>query len=127
MPTKTIRPPNAEDVRQFSVFAENKVGRLNELILAFAGRDVHILAMCIIDTTDSAIIRLVTNYPENAEIILNERFFAHDTTPVVAVEVPGEHELKKITSALVQAEINIHYLYPFIARPNGKCGIILRV
>lgn len=127
MPLKTFRPPGAEDIRQFSIFAENKVGRLNELALALAQRDVHIMALCMVDTTDSSIIRIVVDYPEMAEEVLKARFFAHDTVSVLAIEIQGEHELKNATSALMQAEINIHYLYSFIARPGGKCGIILRV
>ncbi len=127
MPLKTIRPPGAEDIRQFSIFSENKVGRLNELTQALAQRDVHLLAMSVIDNTDSAVIRIVVNYPEIAEQILNERFFAHDTVPVLCVEIFGEHDLKKITSTLMQAEINIHYLYSFIAPAQNKCGIVLRV
>lgn len=127
MPTKTIRPPGNDDIRQFSIFAENKVGRLHELTAALSHRDLHILAMSIIDTTDSAMIRLVVDYPEMAEEILNERFFAHDTVPVLCVEIQGAHELPKITAALMQAEINVHYLYSFVTRPEGKCGLVLRV
>ena len=32
-----------------------------------------------------------------------------------------------LAAALVEAEVNIHYLYPFIMRPNGKCAIAMNV
>ncbi len=127
MPVRTIRRPDAEAVVQFSIFAENKVGRLNEVILALAAADVHIMALCTIDTTDSAIIRIVPDYPEEAERVLREKHFAFDTTHVLAVEIVGEHELKKITCSLLQAEINMHYYYPFLFRPNGKYGLVMRL
>lgn len=122
-----MRRPGAEAVIQFSIFAENKVGRLNEVILTLASGDVHIMALCTIDTTDSAIIRIVVDYPEVAERLLREKHFAFDTTHVMAVEIVGEHELKKITCCLLQAEINMHYYYPFLFRPNGKYGLVMRV
>ena len=126
MPVKTLRQPHADAVVQFSIFAENKVGRLNEVIQVLAQADVHIMALCTIDTTESAIIRIVPDYPELAERVLRESRFAFDTTHVVAVEIIGEFELKKITCALLQAEINMHYYYPFLFRPNGKYGLIIR-
>ena len=30
-----------------------------------AGKDVHVLALCLVDTTDSTIIRLVVDYPRS--------------------------------------------------------------
>ncbi len=127
MPVKTLRQPDADAVVQLSIFAENKVGRLNEVILALAQADVHIMALCTIDTTENAIIRIVPDYPEVAERVLREKRFAVDTTQVLAVEIIGEYELKKITASLVQAEINLYYYYPFLFRPNGRYGLVMRV
>ena len=64
--------PDLGPVRQFSIFVENKVGRLNEMVESLAGADVHIMALCLVDTTDSTIIRIVVDYPERAEQILDE-------------------------------------------------------
>lgn len=127
MPVKTLRRPSPESVVQFSIFAENKVGRLNEVILTLASADIHIMALCTLDSTDSAIIRLVVDYPEEAEKVLRSKQFSFDTSHVLAVEIIGEHELKKITCSLLQAEINIHYYYPFLFRPNGRYGLVMRV
>ena len=46
---------------------------------------------------------------------------------LVAVELDKESDLKKVTNALVQAEINIHYVYPFLIRPNGRYALALRL
>ena len=113
-------------VRQFSIFVENKVGRLNELVESLSGADVHIMALCLVDTTDSTIIRIVVDYPERAEQILDEHRFAHDDVPVVAIELQSEAQLKDVTGVLLKAEINIHYVYPFLFRPNGRYGLVVR-
>jgi len=114
-------------VKQFSVFAENKVGRLHDVVSLLAGKDVHVLALCLVDTTDSTIIRLVVDYPELAAPLLTGHGFSHSLVEVLAVEIDTEARLSTVTSALVQAEINIHYLYPFLMRPNGKTGLVLRL
>ena len=87
MAAELSQQPDLGPVRQFSIFVENKVGRLNEMVESLAGADVHIMALCLVDTTDSTIIRIVVDYPERAEQILDEHRFAHDDVPVVAIEL----------------------------------------
>ncbi|MFM8905783.1 MAG: acetolactate synthase [Verrucomicrobiota bacterium] len=126
MAPDTPSQPDLGPVRQFSIFVENKVGRLNELVQSLAAADVHIVALCLVDTTDSTIIRIVVDYPEQAEKVLAEHSFAHDDVPVVAIELQSEAQLKDVTAALLAAEINIHYVYPFLFRPGGRRGLIVR-
>ena len=85
MAAELSQQPDLGPVRQFSIFVENKVGRLNELVESLSGADVHIMALCLVDTTDSTIIRIVVDYPERAEQILDEHRFAHDDVPVLAL------------------------------------------
>jgi len=125
--TITRKSSHGGVVKQFSVFAENKVGRLHDVISLLAGKDVHVLALCLVDTTDSTIIRLVVDYPELAAPLLTEHGFSHSIAEVLAVEIETEAKLRNVTSALVQAEINIHYIYPFLMRPHNKTGLVLRL
>lgn len=114
-------------IYQLSIFAENKVGRLNELIGILGSNNVHILSICSSDTTDSSIIRLIVDYTEQAEALLEENTFPYTKEEVVCVEIPCEGDLRKVSSALIQAEINIHYIFPLLMRPHGMCGLVLRV
>ncbi|MGA2051750.1 MAG: acetolactate synthase [Opitutales bacterium] len=123
--TLTRKSSHGGVVKQFSIFAENKVGRLNDLLSLLASKDVHVLALCLVDTTDSTIIRVVVDYPEVAAPLLAGNGFAHSLVDVVAVEIATEAKLKVVTCALVQAEINIHYIYPFLMRPNGRTGLVM--
>ena len=45
---------------------------------------------------------------------------------VVAIELQSEAQLKDVTGVLLKAEINIHYVYPFLFRPNGRYGLVVR-
>lgn len=126
MPLEVIRSAGGfHPVVQFSIHADNKVGRLNEIIGLLAVHQVHIMAMSILDTTDSSIIRIIVDYPEEAQKLLIEHQFSYVQSEIVAVEMDNESDIKRVTCALVQAEINIHYIYPFISRPNGRCGLAI--
>ena len=110
---------------QFSIHADNKVGRLNEIIGLLSVHEVHVMALSILDTTDSSIIRLIVDYPEEAQNLLVEHNFSYVQSGLIAVEIEDESLLKTVTSALVQAEINIHYVYPFLIRPRGRYALAL--
>ena len=60
----TIRNPGREVIRQFVIHAENKVGWLNDMVSKLNAADVHVMAISVLDTTDSALVRMVTNYPD---------------------------------------------------------------
>jgi len=126
MPPDVIRDPGRfEPVIQFSIHADNKVGRLNEIIGLLAVHEVHVMAIMIMDTTDSSIIRVIVDYPQEAQKLLIEHQFSFVQSELVAVELKKESELKTVTCALVQAEINIHYTYPFLIRPNGRYALAI--
>jgi len=116
-----------EPVLQFSIFADNKVGRLNELVQRFGQRDIHIIALSQLDSTECTIMRVIPDYPEAARKFLVESGYAFSETAILAVEMNTEADLKFITGALVEAEVNIHYLYSFIMRPRGKCAMAMNV
>jgi len=116
----TIRNPGRELIRQFVIHAENKVGWLNDMVSKLNAADVHVMAISVLDTTDSALVRMVTNYPDETREILCRLGITHSERKIVAVEIPNEGSLKHVTSALLQAEINIHYVYPFLTWPNDR-------
>lgn len=121
-----MRNPGAfQPVIQFSIHADNKVGRLNELVGLLSVHEVHIVALSILDTTDSSIIRIIVDYPEEAQKLLIEHQFSFVQSELIAVELSREEEIKTVTCALVQAEINIHYIYPFLIRPNGRYALAI--
>lgn len=121
-----MRKPGAfEPVIQFSIHADNKVGRLNEIVGLLAVHEVHIMALSVLDTTDSSIIRLIVDYPTEAQKLLIEHQFSYVQSELIAVELNNESEIRIVTSALVQAEINIHYIYPFLIRPNNRYSLAI--
>jgi hypothetical protein len=124
MPTETTTGRDPDWAIQFSVFTPNRLGRLHDLIAALGKSDVHVLALMVLDTTDSAIIRVVVDDPDRARDLLVREQFAFNESRLVVVEA-NSSDLGRLMGALLQAELNINYLYSFIPHPQGKSMIAL--
>ncbi|HEY4299879.1 MAG TPA: acetolactate synthase [Candidatus Didemnitutus sp.] len=114
-------------MKQFSVFVENRVGRLFDLVALLVAHNVHIMALTTIDTTDSAIDRIIVDDPDRAREVLAGNNFSFTECEVLVVEFMGESQLKHVLGALLAVEINIHYAYTFMMRPEGKCALVLNL
>ena len=124
MPTETAKARRPDPVIQFSVFTPNRLGRLHDLIALWGTHNVHVLGLMVLDTTDSSIIRAVVDDPDRARELLAREGFCFTESRLVVVEV-NSTELKRLMAALLQAELNINYLYSFIPHPQGKSILAL--
>ncbi len=107
-------------VRQFTVFLDNRVGRLGMLIRALEESVSRIVALSIEESADSALVRLICSEPDRGREALEDGRFAFGVSELLAVELPRrtKQPLLAVCSALIAAEINIHYAYPLLYRPN---------
>jgi hypothetical protein len=125
---QTAKGPLEDEVKQFSVFMENKVGRLLDIVKMFSQAQVHVVALSILDTADAAIVRLVTDDPDKARALFQEHALAFTEVPLVVVELSSSAaDLKAVLTALLQAECNIHSAYSLLTRPRGKAALALHV
>ena len=125
MPVKTASGRGGDAVVQFSVFTPNRLGRLHDLVKLLGSQDVHVLALTILDTTDSSIIRIVVDDPDKARDLLREHDFPFTESRLVVVEVNSPTQLDRLMSALLGAELNINYAYSFIPHPRGNSMLAL--
>lgn len=116
-----------DPVTQFSIFTENKVGKLSDLARSFSKGGIHIMAMTTLDTTDSAIVRVVVDDPDAARQLLRAEGSAFSESQILAVEIAGEHDVERVLMALLETEVNIHYLYSFISRPMGRSALAMSI
>ena len=104
-------------IKQLSVFIENKPGRLAEVTGCLAEAGINIHALCIADTTDFGILRLIVQDPEHAKWVLKSRGLTVKTTDVVGVSLthkPGS--LAGVLRELDKAGVSIEYMYAFTSR-----------
>jgi len=116
-----------DPVKQSSVFAENRVGRLYDLTNLLKHHNVHIMAITVLDTTDSAIILLIVDDPDQARELMVANDFPFAECNVLAVEILDESKLRGVLAALLEAEINIHYIYAFMKRPADRSALAINV
>jgi hypothetical protein len=119
MSMETTKARRIDPIVQFSIFTPNRLGRLHDLTGLLQASSVHVLALMVVDTSDSAIIRVVVDDPDGARELLLREGFPFTENPIVAVEA-NPPELSRLMAALLEAELNINYLYSFIPQPDGK-------
>lgn len=115
-------------IKQLTVFVQNKKGALAAVTDILAKNDVNLRALSIAETEEFGILRLIVNNQELAEKVLGEQGYLIKTVDVVGVKIgdaPG-----KLTSALDvldKADINMEYLYAFMARTEKHAYVVMRV
>jgi hypothetical protein len=124
----TARGRNWPTLRQFTVFLENRVGQLLELVRRFAGTRVRIVALSISDAGECAFVRFLLSHPEQGREILERAGLAIIESDLIGVELPDDSQpLVRICTALLQAEVNIIQAYPVLTRPRGRPVVALMV
>ncbi|MGA2584521.1 MAG: acetolactate synthase [Tepidisphaeraceae bacterium] len=113
-----FEPPR---VRQFTIFLENRVGRLQSLLRALEEEGHPIRALSVEESADTALVRLICGNADAARQTLKNANFSFSESELLGVGLPKKQSqpLISICSALLAAEINIHYAYPFLVGPKG--------
>lgn len=124
----TMRGRNYPTIRQFTVFLENRVGQLLEVIRRFEGSRVRIVALSINDATECAFVRFLLSHPEPGREILERAGLAIVESDLIGLELPDRpNPLLEVCTALLQAEVNIIQAYPLMIRPHGRPAVALMV
>ncbi len=116
------------NIKQISIFVENRPGRLAELTALIAEKGVNIRAFSIADTKDFGILRLIVDQPTQAEVVLKEAGCMVSMTNVIAVHMkdhPGA--LADIMKVIYQAGVSIEYMYAFVTEVKGEAYTVMRV
>ena len=123
-----MRGRNYPTIRQFTVFLENRVGQLLEVVRRFEGSKVRIVAFSINDATECAFVRFLLSHPEQGREILERAGLAMIESDLVGIELPeGPQPLLQVCTALLAAEVNIVQAYPLIIRPHGRPAVAVMV
>ncbi len=114
-------------VKQLSIFLENRSGRLEEITGILEKNNINIRALSLADTSDFGILRLIVDKPDDAEKVLKDNMITVSINSVVAVVVPDKPGgLHSILIPLREAGINIEYMYAFLAKHKDDAIIIFR-
>ena len=74
-------------LKQISVFLENKSGRLSRVTQILKEADIDILALCVADSNEYGILRMIVDKPAKAMEELEKAKFTVSLTKVIGVAI----------------------------------------
>ncbi len=114
-------------LKQISIFLENSPGRLFEATKALGDAGINLRALTLAESTDFGVLRLLVSDVATARRIMMEKHLPARVDEVVAVEIddrPGS--LAGILKPLLDARINVSYMYAFTGFSSGRAVMIFR-
>ena len=115
-------------IKQLTVFVENKQGSLVSITDKLSAQGINLRALSIAETQDFGILRLIVNDTQAAQQILADAGYLIKITDVVGVKIgdaPGK--LSAALQVLDKNNINMEYLYAFMARTEKHAYVVIRV
>jgi len=116
------------EIKQISVFLENKKGRLKKAIDTISKAGINIRALSLADSAKFGILRLIVSDNEKAKNVLEENNFVVKENDVVVVEVPDKpNGLNSLLDILSDEDMNVEYLYAFVGKKTDEAIVVLRI
>lgn len=114
-------------IKQLSIFVPNKQGSLHEITDTLAKANINLRSMCIADTANYGIVRIIADDPDAAKALLDSDGQAANVRMVNAFAVPDQPGgLAKVLSLLEGHGVNIDYMYALITSEIGKAYSVMR-
>ena len=115
-------------IKQLTVFIQNKKGTVVSVTNILSKNNVNLRALSIAETQDFGILRMIVNDEKAAEAVLSENGYLIKTIDVIGVKIGDEPgKLTAALDVLDKADINVEYLYAFMARTEKHAYVVLRV
>jgi hypothetical protein len=115
-------------LKQVSVFAENKSGRVHAIMETLKSAQINARAMMIAETAEFGIVRLIVNDPEKAKTALKSNNFKVRITDVIGFTVPDKFgAFCDVLKILGDNDINIEYSYSLMGCSHGNANILIYV
>ncbi len=120
MTTDGTKTAHGERIVGFSVLLENRVGRLLDLVRTLDAAGIHLLGLSLREDAEFSIVRCVPDDTEALRRLLRDNGLQFAESDLIVVEIAGPPDLKGVLAAVLQAECNIDYAFPLLARHSGK-------
>ena len=115
-------------IKQLTVFVQNKKGTVVSVTDILSKNNVNLRALSIAETQEFGILRLIVNDEKTAQAVLAENGYLIKVIDVVGVKISDEPgKLTEALSLLDKANINVEYLYAFMARTEKHAYVVVRV
>ena len=114
-------------IRQISIFLENKPGQLSQICRDLADAGINIATLSLADTSDFGIVRMIVDDHEKAQNVLTDKGHVVNVRKVVAVCVPDRPGgMAEVMVVLDKAGVDIEYSYAFAFHKGEKAVLVFR-
>lgn len=110
---------------QFSVFLDNRVGKLIELLDVFEGQATQLAALSVVESTGHAVVRVLTSRATLARRLLNRHELPFAEAEVLVVQLDHAQTLSCACHCLLSAEVGLQYAYPAMCLSRGKPAMVI--
>ncbi len=115
------------NIRQLSIFLENKPGQLSAICKSLADAGINIATLSLADTSDFGIVRMIVDDHEKAKKVLSDCGHVANVKEVIAVCVPDRPGgMAEVMTVLDSAKVNIEYSYAFAFHRGEKAVLVFR-
>ena len=112
--------------KQLSVSLENRPGRIAHVCRCLADRNINIIALSVIETSEQGILRLVVDKPDEASKVLKGCPMTFTKKEVLLVELPNKIGVVATLAEKLSAKgINITFVYGSTGTGRGITNIVL--
>ena len=116
------------NVRQISVFLDNKPNQLTGVMKLLKENGINLRALSIADTKDFGILRMIANDTDKTVDVLRKASYVVADTEVVAISIPDTPgQLSRVLDILGSDNVNIEYLYSFLGKSDKSVSFVIRV
>jgi len=114
-------------IRQISIFLENRKGQLSQICRDLAEAGINIATLSLADTADFGIVRLIVDDHDEARDALTAKGHVVNISQVVAVCVPDRPGgMAGVMRALDEADADVEYAYAFAFHKGEKAVLVFR-
>ncbi|MGD1000561.1 MAG: ACT domain-containing protein [Candidatus Brocadiia bacterium] len=114
-----------ERTKQLTVSLPNKPGALAKVCRALADGDVNIMAISVVDATETCLVRMIVDDARSGVKVLEDLKLEVVETPVRLIELPNKvGALAEMMERLAQRKVNVDFVYGSVA-PGANDSVLV--
>lgn len=118
---------SGSDIVQFSVLIDNTIGSVLRITKLIQSSGVIMLAMNLLDNSDTGILRFIVNYPEVLTKHFEKNKINFSKQSVLCVELSNSSNIIALMQGFFEMEISLHYIYPFFINTDNNTAFVVSV
>ncbi|MBF0120048.1 MAG: amino acid-binding protein [Desulfobacterales bacterium] len=115
-------------ITQISIAVENKPGKLHEVCEILEKEHINIKGIMSSTKLEPVQLHMIVDDPDKALNVFNNKGYITASKEVIAVSAPDHPGgLNAVLRTLLEKQVNVETLYPFIKLSGGEAILILEV